>query len=256
MQILLSNDDGIDAPGLEALWEALRDLGTLTVVAPHREQSASSHGFTMHNPLRMTERRPRWFAISGTPADCVYMGVHHVLEEVPALVVSGINRGTNIGSDIHYSGTVAAAMEAALVGIPSIAVSLEVRSEDETIHWETAGELTHRLARLLLEDPLPRHSFLNVNVPNRAPADLMGIKPTAMGRRLYHPLVSEHLDPRGKPYFWIGGAHQSFDPSEGTDGYWFERGYATITPLHPNLTDHESLRRIEGWPLDRTKGTT
>jgi 5'-nucleotidase len=256
MQILLSNDDGVDAPGLQALWTSLEDLGALTVVAPYREQSAASHGFTMHKPLRMSEPRPRWFAVNGTPADCVYMGVHHVLDERPALVVSGINRGTNIGDDIHYSGTVAAAMEAALVGIPSIAVSLEVRSDDEAMHWETAGALARRLAQLVFDDPLPRHSFLNLNVPNRALHDLAGIKATAMGRRLYHPLVSEHLDPRQKPYFWIGGAHQSFDPSEDTDGYWFERGYATVTPLRPNLTDHDSLRRIEGWPLDRAKGAT
>jgi 5'-nucleotidase len=255
VEILLSNDDGIDAAGLEALAQALAGLGALTVVAPQREQSASSHGFTMHNPLRMVERRPRWYAISGTPADCVYMGVHHVLPQKPALVVSGINRGTNIGDDIHYSGTVAGAMEAALMGIPSLAVSLEVIPDADTMHWSTAGTLALSVARLLLRDPLPRHSFLNLNVPNKPLADLAGVKVSAMGRRLYHPLVSQHTDPRGRPYFWIGGAHESFDPSEGTDGYWFERGYATLTPLRPNLTDRESLAKLEAWPLDPPKGS-
>jgi 5'-nucleotidase len=249
MHLLLSNDDGIDSPGLRSLADALEGLGTLTVVAPLREQSASSHALTMHDPLRLITRRDHWFAVTGTPADCVYMGVHHVLRERPALVVSGINRGTNIGDDIHYSGTVAAAMEAALIGIPSIAVSLESSPDGGPSFWDTAAHLARRVAEALLADPLTPHSFLNLNVPNRLPHDVLGLKVTSMGRRVYHPLVSEHKDPRGRPYYWIGGEHHKYDTDAQTDGYWFERGYATLTPLRPNLTDAAALGQIQRWTI-------
>lgn len=241
MKLLLSNDDGIESPGLRSLADAMKVLGEITVVAPAHEQSASSHALTMHDPLRLLKRRPGWYAVTGTPADCVYMGMHHVVQEPPDLVVSGINRGTNIGDDIHYSGTVAAAMEAALIGLPALAVSMETTGGEDGFFWDTAAHLACRVAMKLIARPLPRHSFLNLNVPNRPPSEVQGIKLTTMGRRRYHPLVSEHHDPRGRPYYWIGGEHHEFDTDEASDGYWFERGFATLTPLKPNLTDHAAL---------------
>lgn len=251
MLVLLSNDDGIDAPGLHVLRAAAASLGDTLVVAPHVERSAQSHALTMHEPLRVLPRGPGVHACTGLPADCVYIGVHHLAERRPDLVLSGINRGPNIGDDVHYSGTVGAAEEAALMGIPALAVSLFTESRNAPDHhWQTAATLALRVARAMLADPLPPRVFLNLNVPDLPAADIAGIKAARLGRREYRPLVARNVDPRGRDYYWVGGEPLDLDPTEDTDGYWFSRGYATLTPLHPDQTHLASLSRLARWDLD------
>ncbi len=250
MLLLISNDDGIDAPGLRALARAAEPFGDVVVVAPSGERSAQSHALTMHEPLRVSRRGAGWHACSGQPADCVYIGVHHLCAQRPAVVLSGINRGPNIGDDVHYSGTVGAAEEAALMGIPALAVSLFTeRANAPDHHWDTAGALAARVLRAMLDDPLPPRVFLNLNVPDRPLADVPGIRAAKLGRREYRPMVARNQDPRGRDYFWVGGEPMDLDETEGTDGHWFRRGFATLTPLHPDLTHRAALARIEGWEL-------
>lgn len=255
MLLLLSNDDGIDAPGLDALARGLSSLGRVIVVAPTGERSAQSHALTMHEPLRVDERGADRHACSGQPADCVYLGVHHLCPERPTVVVSGINRGSNLGDDVHYSGTVGAAEEAALMGIPSLAVSLHPdRSRAPDHCWSTAAALAARVVAAMLADPLPRRVYLNLNVPDRPLDQVPGIRVASLGRREYQPLVAENRDPRGREYYWVGGAPLGFDETEGTDGYWFEQGWATLTPLHPDHTHRDSLQRLGRWDLSASAG--
>ncbi len=252
MLILLSNDDGIDAPGLAALAEGLAGLGEIVVSAPAGEQSARSHAFTMHRPLRVTERRPGWHAVHGTPVDAVYIGMHHLAPRRPDLVVGGINRGTNLGDDVHYSGTVAVAREAALAGIPAIAVSLEVPGDrgaapGEALHYATAARVARRVAERVLAEGLPPNGFLNVNVPNRPPGEEPPLAAATLGRRHYAPTVTACADPRGGRSYWIGGPHRGFSGEEDADGTLFERGFATVLPLWPDFTDRRALPRVRSW---------
>lgn len=252
-RILISNDDGVHAYGLPPLIEALTPLGEVWVVAPEREQSAQSHALTMHKPLRVRRRGERSFGVSGTPADCVYMALNKLLPAPPDIVVSGINRGGNIGNDILYSGTVAAAMEACLVGVPAIAVSLHVDWEVHASkhHWRTAAELTARLAQEVLQHGLLPRTLLNVNVPDVPPDALAGVVPTSMGVRRYETRVDERIDPRGQRYYWLGGAHERFDPIPNSDGEAIERGYASVTPIQADLTSWTGLDRLRGLDLFR-----
>ncbi len=247
MKLLLSNDDGIDATGIAVLESALGPLGTVWVVAPETEQSATSHALTMHKPLRVTTRGERRWGVSGTPADCIYIASHHLLPEPPDLVVSGINRGSNLGNDVFYSGTVAAAMEAVFNGFPAIAISLHLGPEDREKHWETAGAVARRVVEGVRDNPLPSRVLLNVNVPNVPLDALRGLKVTSLGHRRYAPLVDLRTDPRGRRYYWIGGAHEAFVPIEGTDGPAIEAGWATVTPFRPDLTHIESLDLLRRW---------
>lgn len=272
MLILLSNDDGVEAPGLAALAEALAGPDVdIVVVAPREEQSAKSHSLTLYEPLRVERWTPRhanrasarWFAAGGTPADCTYLGIYELCGARPDVVVSGINYGSNLGDDVHYSGTVAAAMEAALHGIPSLAVSLGTGDRDKGDPiWETAGEVARRVVHAMLTDPLPGHTFLNLNVPGVPLERLAGLRACPIGKRYYHPMVQMKQDPRGRAYYWIGGGHDRFEgwdhatPSEDAhqkagnlDGWWFERGYATLTPLHPDVTAFRSLDQVGRWAL-------
>lgn len=237
-RILCSNDDGIDAPGLAALEAAMAPLGEVWTAAPHRERSAQSHALTMHEPLRADPRGERRFSITGTPADCAYLALRHLVPD-PTIVVSGINAGSNLGSDVYYSGTVAAAREACLQRVPSMAVSLH-----GVTHWATAGRVAARVVGELLKSPLPPWVFLNVNVPDTD--EVQGIKAAPLGRRSWQHQVDVREDPRGKPYFWIGGPHLGFE-GEGTDGYWIERGWATVTPLMVYPPDEGMLDRIRTW---------
>jgi 5'-nucleotidase len=246
VKILLSNDDGFDAPGLLALKNALEDLGEVWVVAPHSEQSAKSHAFTMNEPLRILEHGPRFFAVTGTPADCVYLACHHVLPSRPDLVVSGINRGSNLSTDVHYSGTVAAAREGTSMDIPSIAVSLYLRSGQQP-DWRAAQHYSRQIAEKVLVHGLPRAMLLNLNVPNLPPEQVRGLQVCPTGRRYYHPYVAVNTDPRGKRYFWIGGEHDRFDDAPGSDGPLCEEGWATLTPLQLDPTAHSFLPQLERW---------
>lgn len=251
MLILVTNDDGIEAPGLAALALALAPLGRVVVLAPSQERSAQSHALTMHEPLRVQGFGPDRYSCTGQPADCVYLGVHHICPERPRLVVSGVNRGSNLGDDVHYSGTVGAAEEAALMGIPSLAVSLHTEAaRAPEHHYDTAAQLARRVAVQLLANPLPPRVFLNLNVPDRPLAEVPGIRVARLGRREYRPLVAQSQDPRGRDYYWVGGAPMGFDTADGTDGALFALGFATLTPLHPDHTHRDSLAALGAWPLD------
>lgn len=248
MLFLLSNDDGYDAEGIAALARGLSGLGRVAMAAPEREQSAKSHAFTMWEPLRVRERGAQRWSVDGTPADCVYLALHHLLDEEPALVISGINHGANLGQDVHYSGTVAAAMEGCIQGFPAIAFSLHRSSRDPVDHWETAEAVVHRVVRAVLSgSPIPRGAMLNVNIPNVALEELRGVRSAILGRRHYEKTVHLRVDPRGADYYWIGGPHAGFDATPGSDGPLIEQGWATVTPLHPDLTWHEHLDTVRSW---------
>lgn len=247
MKLLLCNDDGIHATGLAALEEAVSGLAEVWVVAPESEQSATSHALTMHKPLRVGRRGERRFYVSGTPADCVYLAVHHLLPEPPDLVLSGINRGSNLGNDVFYSGTVAAAMEAVFQGLSSVALSLHLEPEHVERHFDTAAEVARRVVGGLREHPLPDRVLLNVNVPNVPLEELQGLRATSLGRRHYAPLVDLRTDPRGRHYYWIGGAHQEFAALDGTDGPAVEQGWASVTPFRPDLTFEPAMDGLRAW---------
>ena len=240
--ILVSNDDGIDAPGIAALAEALGVLGRVVVVAPDRERSGVARAISLGQPLRLDERRPGWYTVDGTPTDCVYLAVHRLLATRPTLVVSGINRGPNLADDVTYSGTVAAAMEASLVGVPAIAVSLD---GFEPLDYRPAAQFAVSVARLVLERGLPPRSLLNVNVPDTRGAPVPGFRWTRSGHRDYGHRVTTREDPRGRPYHWIGGRNLSFDPLPGSDCDAVAEGLAAITPIDLDLT-HEALLRAWG----------
>ena len=247
MRLLLCNDDGISARGLATLRDALGALHDVVVVAPSTEQSAKSHALTMHEPLRAREVEPGVWAVSGTPADCVYLALHHLLDEPPDLVVSGINRGSNLGNDVFYSGTVAAAMEACLQGFPSVAISLHIEPDDRDRHWATAGAVAQRIVNSVLANGLPKRRLLNVNVPNIALDQLKGIRTATLGVRRYSARVDERRDPRGRRYFWIGGDHMHFDDDPASDGPMVEDGFAAVTPLCPDWTDAGSMTALAPW---------
>lgn len=249
MLILISNDDGIHAPGIKALAEAAAEHGDTWVVAPSSEQSAKSHGLTMHEPLRVREFGPRRFAVTGTPADSVYMAIAHILPRAPDVVISGVNRGSNLGSDVHYSGTVAAAREAALKGVPAVASSLYVTDwdPDSTFHYDVAAEVAVEVALRLVKEPLPPGVFLNLNVPDVPRDQIKGIRAAPVGERLYENLVAEGRDPRGRPYYWIGGPSLGFRGGPHTDGELLDAGFAAVSPMRLDPTDHPALTQLSRW---------
>jgi len=245
--ILVTNDDGIHSPGLQTLADQLRRCGEVVVVAPDRERSAVGHALTLHSPLRAEELRPGWFAVDGTPTDCVNLGIHGLLPRRPDLVVSGINRGGNLGDDITYSGTVSAAMEATLMGVPAFAVSLAaVRFLPED--FLEAARFSSSLANVVLEKGLPSDTFLNVNVP---PGFLQKVELTRQGKRLYNEAVVEKLDPRGRKYYWIGGGELGFENDPGTDFHAVHAGAVSITPLHLDMTNYRSFSSLAEWKLEQ-----
>jgi 5'-nucleotidase len=245
MRVLITNDDGAHAPGLDPLIAALEGLGEVWVLTPEREQSAQSHAFTLHKPLRITELGPRRLALSGTPADCAYAGIHGLVPR-PDLVVSGINRGANLGSDVHYSGTVAGAREATLQGVPAIAVSLHLRKEGGQ-GWATAAEVARRVALRVLSDGLPPGVLLNVNSPDLPLSELAGVRVARLGRRAYTAMVEERLDPRGRRYVWLGGKPIGEEPIPDSDVTWERRGWATVTPLRTDPTAESLIETLNGW---------
>lgn len=242
----MTNDDGIHSPGLRMLAHALQGLGRVVVVAPDRERSAISHALTLHSPLRATEQATDWWAVDGTPTDCVNLGIHGLLKASPDLVVSGINQGANLGDDLTYSGTVAAAMEATLMGVPAMAVSLagERFAEDDFL-W--GGRWAADLATLVKNRGLPADTFLNVNLPVGCP---QGLRLTRQGKRRYTDTVVQNLDPRGRTYYWIGAGELTFQELEGTDAHAVERGFVSVTPLHLDLTNYAAFERLRQWDLE------
>jgi len=244
--ILVTNDDGIHSPGLQVLCEALQPLGRVVVVAPDRERSAISHALTLHSPLRAVEHANDWWAVDGTPTDCVNLGIHGLLKQAPDLVVSGINLGANLGDDLTYSGTVAAAMEATLMGVPALAVSLAAeRFLHEDFFW--GGRWAASIAAYVLKHGLPADTFLNVNIPAKQP---LGLRLTRQGKRRYADAVVQNLDPRGRAYYWIGAGELSFHDLDGTDVHAVHRGLVSMTPLHLDLTNYAAFERLRGWNID------
>ena len=239
--ILVTNDDGIHAAGLAALAAALAPLGEVYVVAPDREQSAVGHALTLHRPLRVEHVAERRFAVNGTPSDCVNLGVLGLLPEPPVLVVSGINHGSNLGDDVTYSGTVSAAMEGTLLGVPSMAVSL---LDGEAGGFENAGRIAELVAARTLVEGLPAKTLLNVNVP---PGEVRGVRMTRLGHRVYREKVVQEVDPRGRPYYWIGAGPPEWREDEASDIAAVHAGWASVTPLHLDLTHFGALGRMAEW---------
>ena len=240
--VLCSNDDGIDSPHLIGLADRLEASADVIVVAPERQRSAASHAITLHKPLRLTERAPRRFSLSGTPVDCVYLGTLKLCDRLPAVVVSGVNDGFNLGSDVFYSGTVAAAVEGALRGAAGIAISLAPRAEQP----ERALDFAAALVRTAIAEPVPKGTVLNVNLPGTGSDEYQW---TTLGRRFYADDVSERKDPRGRAYYWVGGGPTGHDDVEGTDCVAIDRGWNSITPMHLDLTDRKRIA-TPPWAID------
>jgi 5'-nucleotidase len=237
--LLVTNDDGVHAAGLAALAAALDDLGEVHVVAPEREQSACGHALTLHRPLRVDRVRERWHAVNGTPSDCVNLAVLGFLPAPPVLIVSGINHGSNLGDDVTYSGTVSAAMEGTLLGVPSIAVSLAGGGD-----FAEAGRVARLVTMRALVEGLPPRTLVNVNVPAAAPR---GVRVTRLGHRTYSEKIVEQQDPRGRVHYWIGGGEARWDALEGTDMGAVHDGFVSITPLHLDLTHHRAAAQMADW---------
>jgi len=248
-RILISNDDGITARGLIALVKAIEPLGEVWVVAPEHEQSATSHALSLHRPLRIRKQQERWFGIDGTPADCVYIAVNHLMKDgPPTLVLSGINHGPNLADDVIYSGTVAAAMEGCILGFPAIAFSLATRKSLE-FEFEHAAAFAHALVKTALSSTMPPRMLLNVNVPAHGPVTAYEI--TRLGLHNYNADVIEKIDPRGRHYYWIGGTGYEHVKEPGTDvTAVLDERRASITPLMLDLTQHTFLQPLQAWSLE------
>jgi 5'-nucleotidase len=246
MLILCTNDDGYLARGLGVLAEAASALARVHVVAPDREQSATSHSLTMHHPLRAHLVRPGLHHVDGTPTDCVALGVGALLEERPDFVLSGVNHGSNMGEDVLYSGTVAGAMEATILGIPAVAVSYAGRDSERIPSY---APLLARLLPQLVREGFPPATLLNVNLPPIDPAEVKGIRVTRLARRVFTGSVARGKDPFGRDYFWLGGGRAEWDAPEGTDAHAVHEGYVSVTPLHLDLTSYGVLEAVGAWGL-------
>jgi 5'-nucleotidase len=247
-KILVTNDDGYASRGIITMAEALGEIGDVTVVAPEDDNSGIGHQISIKRPVGVAEvsgRSVRTFRCTGTPADCVVVGAFELCGGMPSLVVSGINRGANVGDDLNYSGTVAAATEAVIIGIPAMAISLVASWPEKSPvhHWESAAEVGVRVARDIIAEGLPRLSLLNVNVPNAAAEALRGVRWTRQGRKGYRDRVERRVDPRGGTYFWLWGAFDPADIVEGTDLAAVRDGFISITPLTIDRTNHDELGR-------------
>ncbi|MDT8366684.1 MAG: 5'/3'-nucleotidase SurE [bacterium] len=251
MVILVTNDDGVYAPGILALTEALRSVGKVVVAAPDRERSAASHSLTLNQPLRVDELGKDRYAIDGTPTDCVHLAVNVILEgRKPDLLVSGINRGGNMGQDVTYSGTVWAALEGNLMGIPSFAVSL---ADDRYADYRPAATFAERTARWILENGLPEDTIFNINVPDNPEQDLGKYLFTSQGLNRFSESVIRKEDPRGRSYFWIGGERLPYCGSIETDVGAVNGGYISITPLHADMTNYRELETLKNFHPENFK---
>jgi 5'-nucleotidase len=242
-RILVTNDDGIHSDGLIKLEEALRALGDVYVVAPASEMSGASHSLTLARPLRIRHIDDRHWSVDGTPTDCVTLALNKILkpEQMPDICVSGINHGANLGDDATYSGTVAGALEATILGVPGIAMSLVARDNWD---FKTAAQFAVKAAEKTLKEGLPEGTLLNINVPL---GDIKGVRVTRQGIKNARTLVSQHIDPRGKPYYWIGEEYFRSSAEDGTDYKAIEEGYVSVTPLRADMTDHRALQALDTW---------
>lgn len=248
-RILVTNDDGVDSDGICVLAEALAGLGEATVVAPVEEASAIGHALTLRRPLRLERRMPGVYAVDGTPTDCVNLAIAQVLRGQPDLVVSGINKGCNVGDDVTYSGTVSGALEGALLGVPSLAVSAENR--DNKFDFASAAAAAVAVATAIVERPMPKFTLLNLNVPY---GPSRGCRVTVQARRNHVTTVTEHLDPRGREYYWLGEGANEWEPHDRSDYQAVRDGYISLTPLQPDMTAHDALAYAEGLSLEAPAG--
>ena len=244
MHILLSNDDGYQAPGLAALASALGEVADITVVAPDRDRSGASNSLTLEQPLRARPQANGFISVEGTPTDCVHLAITGLLDQEPDMVVSGINAGANLGDDVLYSGTVAAATEGRFLGLPAIAVSLTSHTPS---HFDTAARVARELIERLQRDPLPADSILNVNVPDVPYEKLRGLQATRLGHRHKAEPVVKSKDPRGRAIYWVGPAGPEADAGPGTDFYAVREGFVSITPLQVDLTRHAAVAGLADW---------
>lgn len=249
MRILLTNDDGIHAPGIHALWHAFHGWAKVFVVAPEGERSATGHGITVHKPLRVEKLQftyPNFhgWAVTGTPTDCVKLAMEMLLDEPPDLVVSGINRGPNLATDVLYSGTVSAAIEGVIYGFPAIAVSV---AGWNTSDYLLAANVTRYLCEQLVEQGLTPDTLLNVNVPDIPNKEINGLKVTKLGSRRYQNIFDKRTDPRGRTYYWMGGEVRDIDAGHGTDIKAIKDGYISVTPIHFDLTNYNVIQEVNDW---------
>ena len=244
MNILLSNDDGYAAPGIQCLAKALASKSQVTIIAPDRNRSGASNSLTLESPIRADSVSPDVVRVDGTPTDCVHLAITGLLDQEPDIVISGINAGGNMGDDVLYSGTVAAAMEGRFLGMPSIAVSLV---GDRLAHYETAAQVVLSLLDGLPTAPLPSDTILNINVPDLPFEGLSGIQTTRLGRRHKSEPVIKSSDPRGRDLYWVGPPGEEREEGPGTDFYAVRNGFVSITPLHVDLTRHAALADLDAW---------
>ncbi|MFK8027308.1 MAG: 5'/3'-nucleotidase SurE [Gammaproteobacteria bacterium] len=244
MHLLLSNDDGYQAPGLVALAQSLSNIAKISVVAPHIDRSAASNSLTLQTPLRANEVKSGWYKVDGTPTDCVHLGLTGLLQDVPDMVVSGINAGPNLGDDVIYSGTVAAAIEGRHLGFPAVAVSI---NSFQAKHFETAAVVTKNLVQRLINKPLPKDTILNVNVPDVPLADIRGVQTTRLGNRHKSEPAVASKDPRGKTIYWVGAAGPEQDAGPGTDFHAVSENYVSVSPIHVDLTEYKAMDLLSSW---------
>ena len=247
MRILCTNDDGYRALGIKVLASAARGLGWVTVVAPDREQSATSNSLTLHHPLRVRRSTDGALVVDGTPTDCVILAVNELMDEPPDLCLSGINHGSNMGEDVLYSGTVAGAMEATVIGIPAIAISYTGDAFEDLTAWEDV--VASVLRGIIEQNDFPPDTLFNVNLPPIDPTRVKGIRITSLGKRRYSDSLTKALDPSGREYYWIGGGEVSWTGAEDSDFTAIREGYVSVTPLHLDLTNYKLLEEIRGWRL-------
>ncbi len=254
MKILVSNDDGISSIGINVLVEELKKIGDVIVVAPATEQSAAGHSITMKNPVRVKDyfvnNKHFGYAVDGTPADCVKMGIKNILKEKPDLVISGINNGSNAAINVIYSGTVSAAREAAIMDVPSIAISVDSHTPN---HYEYAAKLTAKLAKLVCEKKLKSGTLLNVNVPDLPEEEIKGVALTKQGISKWDDFYEKRTDPYGVNYYWLTGKMDFLDSEKDRDVLAIQNGYASVTPIHFDLTDYEMFNTMEKWNLNSLK---
>ena len=243
-RILLTNDDGVNSEGIHALADALTPLGEITVVAPIQEASAIGHALTLRRPLRLERIRPAVYAVDGTPTDCVNVAIAHVLNGNPDLIVSGINKGWNLGDDVTYSGTVSGALEGALLGIPSVAVSTQ--NKDNHFDFAPSARSAATIAEAILLRGMPKFTLLNINVPF---APNKGFRATVQAKRNHVTVVSKRIDPRDRPYYWIEEGENTWEPHDRSDYQAVRDGYISVTPLHPDMTAYQALGYVESLPL-------
>ncbi|OIQ22629.1 5'/3'-nucleotidase SurE [uncultured Vibrio sp.] len=243
LKILLSNDDGVHAQGIHALASALKDIAEIIIVAPDRNRSGASNSLTLEQPLRVNEIAPSIYSVQGTPTDCVHFALNELMkDDLPDLVLSGINHGANLGDDVLYSGTVAAAMEGHFLGVQSIAFSLVGK-----VHFDAAAQVARKVVEQHIANPIPTNRLLNVNIPDNGNSNELPVKVTRLGARHHAENMIKQKDPRGHDIYWLGPPGKEQDAGEGTDFYAVDKGHVSVTPLQVDLTAHESLRAMENW---------